>query len=156
MIIVIVCRAMILSHVRIDYCIPDYLYFFSEEVISIISGAAWGMRKGIFSSLSVCRNWLFDSDLTHRSWAAKVTFNLFRMLYARMSPSHYRQMCFERQSLGAPWLVPDAIRQIEQFLKPHHVGFEWGSGRSTLWFARRTSHITSIEGRRDWFEEISR
>lgn len=34
-------------------------------------------------------------------------------------------------------------------------GFEWGSGRSTLWFAKRLAHLTSIESDASWFETVS-
>lgn len=33
-------------------------------------------------------------------------------------------------------------------------GWEWGSGRSTLWFARRLAFLTSIESDPVWFEQV--
>lgn len=116
----------------------------------------WQFRKKTFLLAVGISNQLFGKDLTHRSRLAKGLVSSFRILSSWMLPAYRRQARFERQNPDAPWLVPDAIRQIEKFLQPDHVGFEWGCGRSTLWFARRTSHITSIEGRRDWFEEVSR
>ncbi len=32
--------------------------------------------------------------------------------------------------------------------------FEWGSGRSTTWFAQRLGHITSIENDAVWYEQV--
>lgn len=118
--------------------------------------ATWQFKRKLFLLAVHMSNRLFGKDLTHRSRVAKATISVLRILSAWMSPAHHRQKRFERQNPDAPWLVPEAIRRIEQFLKPDHVGFEWGCGRSTLWFARRISHITSVEGRRDWFEEVSR
>jgi hypothetical protein len=45
-----------------------------------------------------------------------------------------------------PWLTRQAVEILEDWLKPGYVGLEWGSGRSTLWFARRVSHLTSPTG----------
>jgi hypothetical protein len=39
----------------------------------------------------------------------------------------------------------DAIRFLDLWLKPLDIGFEWGSGRSTLWLAKRIKHLTTIE-----------
>jgi predicted O-methyltransferase YrrM len=35
-------------------------------------------------------------------------------------------------------------------------GLEWGSGRSTLWFAGRVAHLTSVEQDPGWYERIGR
>ena len=35
-------------------------------------------------------------------------------------------------------------------------GFEWGSGRSTLWFAKRLQHLIIIESDSAWHAEVSR
>lgn len=54
----------------------------------------------------------------------------------------------------APWLVPDAVRFLDCFLRPEHFGFEWGAGRSTRWFSRRVAHITSIEHDERWYKHV--
>lgn len=44
-----------------------------------------------------------------------------------------------------PW-IPFAARDfLEPKLQPHMKVFEWGSGGSTIWFAQRVAHVTSIE-----------
>ena len=116
----------------------------------------WKTKQIFFRYLVKLSNQLFGKELTNRSRIAKATITAIRNMSAWMSPAHHRQARFERENPDAPWLVPEAIKEIEQSLKSDHVGFEWGCGRSTLWFARRISHITSVEGRRDWFEEVSR
>ena len=35
-------------------------------------------------------------------------------------------------------------------------GFEWGSGRSTVWFSRRSRELVSIEHDPLWFQRVSR
>jgi hypothetical protein len=53
-----------------------------------------------------------------------------------------------------PWLTRDAVLLLEQLLCAQDSGFEWGSGRSTLWFARRTQHIVSVEDSPEWYKRI--
>jgi predicted O-methyltransferase YrrM len=54
----------------------------------------------------------------------------------------------------APWLTRDACRWLEEWLCPSHVGVEWGSGRSTLWFAERVGRLTSIEHVPSWHARV--
>jgi hypothetical protein len=49
-----------------------------------------------------------------------------------------------------PWLTRSAIDQLKRYLKPTMKGFEWGSGRSTVWFGRRLGHLVSIEHDPTW------
>jgi len=44
---------------------------------------------------------------------------------------------------------------LERWLRPDHVGIEWGSGRSTLWFAARVRHLLSVEHNAGWHESVS-
>jgi len=45
---------------------------------------------------------------------------------------------------------------LESWLKPEHVGFEWGAGRSTVWFSSRVSAMTSIEHDEAWYARVQR
>jgi predicted O-methyltransferase YrrM len=45
-------------------------------------------------------------------------------------------------------------RQLEGYLKPGDEMLEFGSGRSTLWFAHHIRHITSVEHNPDWYAKI--
>lgn len=53
-----------------------------------------------------------------------------------------------------PWISYDAQEVLAHFLKPSSRVVEFGSGMSTLWYARRAAHIISIEDNRSWFESI--
>jgi hypothetical protein len=55
---------------------------------------------------------------------------------------------------AAPWLTSRAIEFLSQWLRPTDVGFEWGSGRITLWFTKRIKHLTSIEHDSAWYEIV--
>jgi len=54
----------------------------------------------------------------------------------------------------APWLTRDAVRMLDQFLRPDMKGFEWGSGKSTIWLAQRLSSLVSVEHNPEWFEIV--
>lgn len=55
-----------------------------------------------------------------------------------------------------PWLTRHANLILASYLRRSDVGFEFGSGRSTLWFANRVSELTSVEHDRTWFSRISK
>ena len=51
----------------------------------------------------------------------------------------------------APWLTPASIRLIARSLDCRSTVFEFGSGRSTLWFARRVRRVISVEHNSVWY-----
>jgi predicted O-methyltransferase YrrM len=53
-----------------------------------------------------------------------------------------------------PWLTKDAILILNQLLNQDDIGLEFGSGRSTVWFAQKINHLTSIEHDNFWFSKI--
>lgn len=53
-----------------------------------------------------------------------------------------------------PWISYDAQSALARFLSPVSQVVEFGSGMSTLWYARRAGHVTSIEDDNGWFEAI--
>ena len=116
----------------------------------------WNLKRGVFVVFVRVSNFLFGKELIHRSRLAKWLNQCWEYLFETLSPVRRRQARFERENPTLPWFVPKAIEYIEGELRPDFVGFEWGSGRSTIWFARRVCHITSVEGRRSWFEKVKR
>jgi predicted O-methyltransferase YrrM len=73
-----------------------------------------------------------------------------RYLYNRT-----RQLIYERGHADAPWLTPAAIGLLESLLRPADRGVEFGSGRSTAWFARRVAALTSVEHDERWYETVT-
>lgn len=55
---------------------------------------------------------------------------------------------------AAPWLTIDAIRMLEQILTKEMTGFEWESGRSTLWLADRLKSLVSVEHDPEWYAAV--
>jgi hypothetical protein len=54
-----------------------------------------------------------------------------------------------------PWIAQGAVRYLDQNLNKNWVGIEWGSGRSTIWFARRLNTLLSIEHNEKWYRLVS-
>lgn len=54
-----------------------------------------------------------------------------------------------------PWLTRDFCAFLGHWIKSSDVGLEFGSGRSTLWFARRIRRIVSVEHNRIWHARVS-
>jgi len=81
---------------------------------------------------------------TFRHWTPRYIFNrIVEKIYRRRNPN-------------LPWLSPQANEFLQGWLKPSHTGLEFGSGRSTLWFARRVAALTSIEHNPEWYDRVSR
>lgn len=53
-----------------------------------------------------------------------------------------------------PKMVIPAVLDLEKLLKEEDIIFEWGSGASTLWFAKRVKKVISIEGNRMFYREM--
>ena len=66
-----------------------------------------------------------------------------------------RQALYQRGHPDGPWLTPEAIRLLDSILRPSDIGAEFGSGRSTLWLARRCAHLTSVEHDEAWHATVS-
>lgn len=81
------------------------------------------------------------SKLKGRRWAhvtpRYVVNRLGVHLYQRRHPDH-------------PWLTRQMVTILDDWLQPGDIGHEWGSGRSTVWFARKVSHLTSVEHHPTW------
>ena len=66
-----------------------------------------------------------------------------------------RQQFYERAHPADPWLTPTAIGLLTTLLRPADTGAEFGSGRSTLWFAARVAALTSVEHDIRWHETVT-
>jgi predicted O-methyltransferase YrrM len=64
-------------------------------------------------------------------------------------------MAWQRLNPEAPWLTRTAIDFIGEWLSPSDTVFEWGSGRSTAWFARQVTRVISVEHDPVWYERVA-
>jgi hypothetical protein len=61
---------------------------------------------------------------------------------------------YNRLHPGEPWISAGAIAFCRTHLRPDMRGLEWGSGRSTAWYARRVAHLTSVEHNPHWHDRV--
>jgi predicted O-methyltransferase YrrM len=64
------------------------------------------------------------------------------------------QIRFQTANPSAPWLTATAITALQDLLKPDDIGYEFGSGRSTVWLARRVRTLYSMEHNPEWYERV--
>lgn len=59
--------------------------------------------------------------------------------------------------LDMPWWTFDAIDAVDQLLaeKPGARVFEWGSGASTVWLAKRAREVISVEHDSNWADVVA-
>lgn len=43
---------------------------------------------------------------------------------------------------------------LNQLIREDDIGFEWGAGRSTVWFAERCSQLCSVEDSQNWHDRV--
>ncbi len=65
-----------------------------------------------------------------------------------------KDIIYRRRHPNQPWLTPQAIDYIDQWLKPEDKGLEFGSGKGTIWLAQRVSYLTSVENILEWFHRV--
>jgi predicted O-methyltransferase YrrM len=79
-----------------------------------------------------------------------------RMLLTR--PGHAARRVgkrwYESRHPEQPWIAPATVRFLEQHLTLRSLVVEWGSGRSTAWFAGRAGRVMSIEHDPAWHRRV--
>jgi predicted O-methyltransferase YrrM len=63
-------------------------------------------------------------------------------------------MRYQRANPEAPWLTANMIELLDCWLRPADVGLEFGSGRSTAWFASRVGRLISVEHDSQWHKKV--
>ena len=60
--------------------------------------------------------------------------------------------------LDCPWWTYRSIKKINDFLKNRDnvIAFEYGSGASSIWLAKRVKQLYSIEHNKDWFNIVKK
>ena len=53
-------------------------------------------------------------------------------------------------------MTATAVEILTGWLLPTDSVLEWGSGRSTLWFAQRVQRLISVEHDRDWYTTVGK
>jgi hypothetical protein len=61
----------------------------------------------------------------------------------------------DRNSNPVPWISYAAIAFLEHRVSSTHSVFEFGSGMSTLWWARKSKFVWSVEHDREWLTKVT-
>ena len=80
----------------------------------------------------------------------------YRHLTPRYVVNRLRNLVDHRRHPDEPWLTRQANEMLASLILPTDVGLEFGSGRSTLWLARRAHRLTSVEHDRSWHQAVTR
>lgn len=72
-----------------------------------------------------------------------------RYVKNRLAEIYYHKTCPDH-----PWLTRASNQILASCLRKSDIGLEFGSGRSTLWFAKRIEHLTSVEHHELWYRKV--
>lgn len=86
------------------------------------------------------------------SWRAFKFYLLHPIIFLR----RIGNAIYELRHPDEPWLSPGAVVFLDEELKPEMRLFEWGSGRSTVWFANRVKEVVSIEYHKEWAQKVEK
>ena len=64
------------------------------------------------------------------------------------------EQCLDAKGNPVPWFTYPAIEYLNQIDLSHMRVLEFGSGFSTLYWARRTKSVVSIEDNKSWYERM--
>jgi SAM-dependent methyltransferase len=78
----------------------------------------------------------------------------FRHWTPRYIKNRLATIYYEKANPDQPWLTRSANEILNSYLIKSDIGLEFGSGRSTAWFARRISHLTSVEHDAAWAAKV--
>jgi hypothetical protein len=79
---------------------------------------------------------------------------IYWLRHPQLIPARALYWVWERMNPDRPWLCPGTVRFCEGALTAAMTGVEFGSGRSTAWFARRLRHLTSVEHHPGWYSRV--
>ncbi len=65
-----------------------------------------------------------------------------------------RDVIYRKTHPWMPWLTPEANRLLDALIQPRHHVLEFGSGKSTLYFAERAAQVVSVEHQPTWADRV--
>jgi predicted O-methyltransferase YrrM len=78
----------------------------------------------------------------------------FRHWTPRYIKNRLAEMYYHASCPNDPWLTRDANRILVSYVRPSDVALEFGSGRSTVWFAAHIKSLTSVEHDESWHKKV--
>jgi len=69
-------------------------------------------------------------------------------------PARLKYWLWEKNNPDKPWMCPGTIAFCQATLTKSMKVLEFGSGRSTRWFAQLVGHVTSVEHDEAWYRIV--
>ena len=79
----------------------------------------------------------------------------FRHWTPRYLKNRIMQLLHEKIHSEHPWLTKQSVNILSELLHDTDKGIEFGSGKSTLWFAKKTAHLISVEHDLLWYQHVN-
>jgi hypothetical protein len=79
----------------------------------------------------------------------------FWLRHPRLAVARVRYWWWERRNPDKPWLTPGAVEFLDRHLTKDMTGLEFGSGRSTAWFAGKLGRVISVEHDAAWHARVN-
>lgn len=104
----------------------------------------------------------FDERLVQRHKKREITslllYSLFDITQWRNLPRWFLSLRAERTPLrdGLPWITYDATRYLSKIVTPESRVFEYSSGGSTIYFAKKAKEVISVEHDKLWYEKAKK
>ncbi|NJN41371.1 MAG: class I SAM-dependent methyltransferase [Flammeovirgaceae bacterium] len=87
----------------------------------------------------------------------KKSFSIEYFCYRILRPLlKLRYKIFKLFNPLSPWTSQASIQIFKKILNTEMKGFEYGSGNSTLFFAQRLQHLTSVEHNKEWHQIVNK
>lgn len=106
------------------------------------------------------KSFLFTGDVSSTSFIGKLIdamrIHAFRHWTPRYLYNRFKLFLYETKHTDHPWLTQQANAILSSWLRKTDVGLEWGSGRSTIWFAKRIANLTSVEHNHTWYKKVKK
>ena len=104
------------------------------QTVLEISKGTFFIKRNIISKKSLSLSYIFYRIARP---FLKVNYKLFKLVNPK-----------------SPWTSQASIKAFEKILNKDMVGFEYGSGFSTLFFSKLLNHLTSVEHNGKWFKIV--
>lgn len=100
---------------------------------------------------SVSRNYFFPK----KNLLAPKAFTYRYLLYRIARPLlKFNYKIFKWRNPYIPWTSQASIKIFERILTKDKIGFEYGSGNSTIFFAKHLGQLISVEHNKEWFRIV--
>jgi hypothetical protein len=108
--------------------------------------------SNIIADLKECQK---RSGFSSANYVREKTLSFEYIRYRILRPIiKVRYHFFRKKHSPSPWLSPAATLFFEKWLSNNHNMAEFGSGLSTVFFAKRVKEIVSIEHFDPWYEKV--